>query len=67
MSILLLKTGEKNYLIGVSQAGIQMLAEVEGDFQTDILPEQDTQAQAPFQDILGKYLTLHQKKKGGDK
>ena len=65
--ILLLRTGEKNYLIGVSQAGIQMLAEVEGDFHIDILPQPNIQAQAPFQDILDKYLTLHQKKKGGDK
>lgn len=65
--ILLLKTGEKNYLIGVSQAGIQMLAEVEGDFQMEVPSQPDIQPQMPFQDVLGKYLTLHQKKKGGDK
>jgi len=65
--ILLLKIGESNYLVGVSQAGIQMLAEVEGDFQPQDLPGPDTQVQLPFQDILEKYRTLHQKKKGGDK
>ena len=64
--ILLLKIGEKNYLVGVSQAGIQMLAEVEGDFQIQVPPQSDIQTQIPFQDVLGKYLTLHQKKKGGD-
>jgi len=43
-----------------------MLAEVEGDFQIQVPPQSDIQTQIPFQDVLGKYLTLHQKKKGGD-
>ena len=65
--ILLLKTGESHYLIGVSQAGIQCLAEVKGDFETEPLPPaQEGPAQFPFQEIMEKYLTGHSKKKGGD-
>ena len=65
--ILLLKTGGSHYLIGVSQAGIQCLAEVKGDFETEPLPPaQEGPAQFPFQEIMEKYLTGHSKKKGGD-
>ena len=65
--ILLLRVGEHDYLVGVSQAGIQLLAEVEGDFETEMPPSgQDPVTQLPFQSILEKYLVNHQKKKEGD-
>lgn len=65
--ILLLKAGDTNYLIGVSQAGIQMLAEVEGEFQAAEQPLPEPLTQLPFRDVLNKYLTSHQKKRGEDK
>ena len=65
--ILLLKAGDTNYLIGVSQAGIQMLAEVEGEFQAAEQPLPEPLTQLPFRDVLDKYLTGHQKKKEEDK
>lgn len=64
--ILLLKAGEKHYLVGVSQAGIQMLAEAEGRFEAAQPPSPDIPAQSSFQDIFGKYLAGHHKKKGED-
>ena len=65
--ILLMKVKDSNYLVGVSQAGIQLLAEVEGDFETEMPPSgQDPVTQLPFQSILEKYLVNHQKKKEGD-
>ena len=64
--ILLLKTGESNYLIGVSQAGIQFLAEVEGDFEAEAVePVQSAAVQLPFREILDR-LTKSQTKKGED-
>ncbi|MCI8837215.1 MAG: flagellar biosynthetic protein FliO [Hungatella sp.] len=65
--ILLLKAGDTNYLIGVSQAGIQMLAEVEGEFQAAEQPLPEPLTQLPFRDVLDKYLTPHQKKKEEDR
>lgn len=61
--ILLLKVGEHHFLVGVSQAGIQLLAEVDGEFESTELPEPDTGTQLPFQELLKKY--LEPKKKGG--
>lgn len=63
--ILLIKVGEHNYLIGVSQAGIQLLAEVKGEFQPKE-PVFHTEAapQIPFQEVLKKYMPPHQGKKG---
>lgn len=64
--ILLIKLGESNYLIGVSQAGIQFLAEVKGDFETEAVePVQGTAVQLPFREILDR-LGGGQKKKGED-
>lgn len=65
--ILLLKAGSTNYLIGVSQAGVQMLAEVEGEFQAPEPVLQEPLTQLPFRDVLNKYLTSLQKKKEEDK
>ena len=65
--ILLLKAGDTNYLIGVSQAGIQMLAEVEGEFPAAEQPLPEPLTQLPFRDVLDKYLTPHQKKKEEDR
>jgi len=65
--ILLLKAGETNYLIGVSQAGVQMLAEVEGEFQAAEPLKPEPLTQLPFRGVLDKYLASHQDKKGEDK
>ena len=65
--ILLLKVGEHTYLIGVSQSGIQLLAEVEGEFQAAEAFKPEPLTQLPFRDVLDKYLTGHQKKKEEDK
>ena len=66
--ILLIKLGESNYLIGVSQAGIQFLAEVKGDFETEALrPVQEKPVQFPFRDVFDRYLANKQKKEGEDK
>lgn len=65
--ILLLKVKDSNYLVGVSQAGIQLIAEIEGDFEIPALPPgQDPASQLPFRNVLEKYLMNHQKKKEGD-
>ncbi|MEY8337051.1 flagellar biosynthetic protein FliO [Lachnospiraceae bacterium 62-35] len=63
--ILLLKVGDHNYLVGVSQAGIQLLAEVEGDFQAEEPQPPSDSSQPPFQELLEKYLSARQKKGGG--
>lgn len=65
--ILLLKVGDTNYLIGVSQAGVQMLAEVEGEFQAAEPLKPEPLTQLPFRDVLNKYLAPHQNKKEEDK
>lgn len=57
--ILLLQINDHNYLIGVSQAGIQLLTELEGDFQAAQPPRLPD---PPFRELLKKYLTPHQKK-----
>lgn len=63
--ILLLKVGEHTYLIGVSQAGIRFLTEVEGDFQSkEPVFHREAVPQIPFQEILKKYMPPHQGKKG---
>ncbi|MCI8726001.1 MAG: flagellar biosynthetic protein FliO [Hungatella sp.] len=63
--ILLLKVGEHTYLIGVSQAGIRFLTEVEGDFQPkEPVFYREAVPQIPFQEILKKYMPPHQGKKG---
>lgn len=63
--ILLLKAGETNYLIGVSQSGVQMLAEVEGEFQAaePIRPEPLTQL--PFRDVLARNLDALVRRRDG--
>ena len=65
--ILLLKVGEHNYLIGVSQAGIQLLAEVEGDFEADMPPVPEDGELPSFQILLEKYLTHRKGKDGVDR
>lgn len=65
--ILLLKAGKTNYLIGVSQSSVQMLAEVEGEFQAAEPSKPEPLTQLPFRDVLDKYLTPHQKKKEEDR
>lgn len=65
--LLLLKAGETNYLIGVSQAGVQMLAEVEGEFQAAEPTKPEPLTQLPFRDVLDKYMASRQKEKEEDK
>lgn len=61
--LLLLKIQDKTYLIGVSQSGIRMLTEVEGEFEE----MQMSHAEVPkFQEFLKKYAAQHQKKEGQD-
>ena len=63
--ILLLQVGEQVYLMGVSQAGIQLLAQVEGDFEQMAPPEE---GHGPnFREWMENYASLYHKKKGGDK
>jgi len=62
--ILLLNVGSHNYLVGVSQAGIQLVAEVDGDFQAAQPPEPELLTQIPFKEVLWKYMSSHQRKKG---
>ena len=64
--ILLLRTGEHHYLVGVSQAGIQLLAEVEGDFEDMPLYPKDM-VKPSFQEILDKYRKFRDEKKGVDR
>ncbi|WP_373263705.1 flagellar biosynthetic protein FliO [Hungatella hathewayi] len=62
--IILLKLGEHTYLIGVSQAGIQLLLETGEMFE-----EEDVQAQikgSSFKDMMDRYMDIH-RKKGGDR
>jgi flagellar protein FliO/FliZ len=65
--ILLLKAGKTNYLIGVSQSSVQMLAEVEGEFQAAEPSKPEPLTQLPFRDVLDKYLASRQNKKEEDK
>lgn len=65
--ILLLRTGEHHYLIGVSQAGIQLLAEVEGDFEEDMPLYPKDMVKPSFQEILDKYRKFRDEKKGVDR
>lgn len=69
--ILLLKIGEKNYLIGVSQAGIQLLTEVEGEFEARMAPAVPETFSPPFRDFVRRYLekveARENDRKGGDR
>lgn len=63
--ILLLKLQEHTYLVGVSAAGIQLLSEVEG-IELDQSGENSPQ-EFGFHDLMKRYASSYQKKKGGDK
>lgn len=63
--ILLLKLQEHTYLVGVSAAGIQMLSEVDGIEITG--DSEKTVEDTGFHDLMKKYASLYQRKKGGDK
>ena len=65
--ILLLRTGEHHYLVGVSQAGIQLLAEVEGDFEEDMPQYPQDMVKPSFQGILDKYRKFRDEKNGVDR
>ncbi|MCI9163302.1 MAG: flagellar biosynthetic protein FliO [Lachnospiraceae bacterium] len=53
--ILLMKVGEKHFLVGVSPAGIQLLSEVEGDFKAPKPPEMPSGTQLPFREFLKQH------------
>ena len=53
--------------IQIGQAGIQMLAEVEGEFQAAEPTKPEPLTQLPFRDVLDKYLASRQDKKEEDK
>ena len=65
--ILLLNIGAHNYLVGVSQAGIQLLTEVEGDFEADMPQNTGGTAVPSFQELLEKYKKFRQEKNGVDR
>lgn len=62
--ILLISVQEHFYLIGVSQAGIQLLTEMEGVTVPDETQPARLKAQLPFQELMEKYLESHPKKRG---
>lgn len=64
--ILLVKLGDHVYLLGVSQAGIQMLSEVEGEFE-EPSPQDINLENSAFSVLMKKYASLQQKRKEGDK
>lgn len=64
--ILLIKLKDHNYLVGVSQAGIQLLADVEGQFEEAPANEDSTEFPA-FRDHIKKYASLYRNHKGGDR
>lgn len=64
--ILLLKVGEHTYLVGASQAGVQLLTEVEGEFDVDMPLTPEGKENPSFQEILEKCLK-HLPKRDGDK
>ena len=60
-SILLLQVGEDNYLVGVSQAGIQLLSKVEGEFETEQPLGMPVSMQRPFREFFEKQLGRSEK------
>lgn len=63
--ILLMKVGEKHYLIGVSPAGIQLLSEAEGEFSSPQSSEMPAGMQLPFQEFLRERLESYRDKREG--
>ena len=63
--VLLMKVGEKHYLVGVSPAGIQLLSEVEGEFLLPRHPEISAGTQLPFQELLKERLGVYRDKREG--
>ena len=65
--ILLLELGEHHYLVGVSQAGIQLLTEVEGDFEMDMQTASAGAEFPSFPELLEKYRKRRDEKDGVDR
>lgn len=63
--ILLMKVGEKHYLIGVSPAGIQFLSEAEGEFEPPRPPEVLAKTQLPFREFIKDHLDAYRDKGEG--
>ena len=66
--ILILKVGEEHYLVGVSQAGVQLLSKVEGTFEKADEPENikpPVSTGLPFSDFVRKHLEELQERMGG--
>ena len=64
--ILLLGVADHHYLIGVSQAGVQLLAELEGDFIADMPPGPGGTGPFSFQELLERYWKNRNEKDGVD-
>lgn len=64
--LLLIKLKDHAYLIGVSPAGIQMVAEVDGELDEPGPGDMDKDSPG-FGALMEKYASLHQKRKEGDK
>lgn len=66
--ILLLKVGEEHYLVGVSQAGIQLISKVQGTFEKADEPENvkpPASTGLPFSDFLREHLDELKGRMGG--
>lgn len=64
--LLLLKLNGRHYLVGVSQAGIQLLTEIEGEFEEIAVPEQEV-LPSSFKEQIRHYADLYRNQKGGDR
>lgn len=63
--IILLKAGEEHYLIGVSQAGIQLISKLDGEFEAAELSEMPAGTQVSFRELMEKHLSSCREKMGG--
>ncbi len=61
--LLLLRLGSHTYLIGVSQAGIQMLAELEEEFEEGISGTAKAGFPLVLEEVLKKHRALYRKDK----
>lgn len=64
--LLLVKLQEHTYFLGVSQAGIQLLSQVEGEFN-DCEAEGGGRTDSGFEMLMKKYASLYDKRREGDK
>ncbi len=65
--ILLLKAGGHCYLVGVSPAGVQLLAQLEDSFEEEDSLEEEDGGRPDFRQLLEKTFKSGHKKDGGDR